>query len=122
MNSENRLLAPNTLIAYLYGDGPTTALRRLVLRGPCNEEQAERLCRALSDGRYFAGGIVGADHGDGARATCELVAITQTLAAPSGECDVEGFIAQLEWAAVNGLAPRAGGYACPGGPGEWRSW
>jgi hypothetical protein len=104
---ESGLRAPNTLIAYLRGDGPTTSLCRLVLRGPCTEVQVERICRALSDGRFFAGAIV--DVADASRATCELVAITETLAPPSDARDVEGFIAQLEWAALSGLVPRAGG-------------
>jgi hypothetical protein len=104
--------APNTAFVYLCVDSAGNhSVHRVVARGVCTVGHEERVSRSLSAGRYFLPGLVAqvmpSSEDDGPMAgCCELVAITPTLAEPTGDGDVEAVVTQFEAAAMHGWNPR----------------
>lgn len=104
--------ADNTAFVYLCVDAcGEHSVHRVVVRGTCSAEQEERVRRSLAAGRWFLPGLVdpapSPSEEDGPMTgCCELIAITPTLAEPTGDCDVEATVAQFEAVAMHGWNPR----------------
>jgi hypothetical protein len=106
-----RLTPLNSSFHFVHRHGGWSAYLRIVLRGPCTLEHRERIERALSGGRWFLPALVAmpgvADRGGGdARPRCEFVALHPTTAEPTDPRSIEGFVLELEAAAMHGWNDR----------------
>jgi hypothetical protein len=101
----------NSSFHFVHRHGGWSAYLRIVLRGPCTIEHRERIERALSGGRWFLPALVAmpgvAARGAGdARPRCEFVALHPTTAEPTDPRSIEGFVLELEAAAMYGWNDR----------------
>jgi hypothetical protein len=107
----SRPVAGNSSFHFVHRHGGWSAYLRIVLRGTCSVEHRQRIERALSGGRWFLPALVAmpgvaAPGGSDARPRCEFVALHPTSAEPTDPRSIDGFVAELEAAALHGWNDR----------------